>query len=146
MNVRQSLYKKNRLSGMSAYRAAVKAGYSHNTAINAVKNIEKRLDMKTFLMKKGLDDDTVAETLKNGLEATKKVSVYYESNVEGESKDSGYQVDEVADHPTRHKFLDTFLKLRGDVKEGNVQINNGIIVAMQTIQKGGVTLEYNIGG
>lgn len=150
MNVRMQLYKKHRLAGMSAYRAAITAGYAHNTAIHASKNLEKRRSFKDFLTQNGIDDDKIVEVLKDGLNATKKVSIYYEKDAEGESKETGYEVDEVPDHPTRHKFLDTALELRGDKKPAGEKggfTNNGIIyVKMETIKINGQPLEFDIGG
>src|SRR3990167_4246549 len=66
MNIRQQKYKENRLKGMSAYRSAVNAGYAHNTAIAANRNIEKRINFDDLMRAYGLDDDTLLEVLKKG--------------------------------------------------------------------------------
>ena len=70
MNTRQQLYKYNRIKGMSAYKAAVAAGYSHNTAINAHRNIEKRCNFDDLLKAYGLDDDSILEVLRDGISRT----------------------------------------------------------------------------
>jgi hypothetical protein len=143
MNIRQQKYKKNRLAGMSAYQAAIKAGYRHATAINAYKNIEKRLKFDELLVKHGLDNQTVVKVLGDGLNATK--SVVTSEVVSGESSDHRVsKVLEVPDHGVRHKFLETFLKLRGDLKD-LAPGNSVSVVVMQNIQVGDKTLEFNIG-
>jgi len=113
MNVRQQLYKKYRIEGMSQYAAARKAGYSHATAINAHK-IEKRCDLGTVLEMAGLTDKALANHAAQGLEATKKVSLYYESEA---NDDSGYTCEEVPDWQSRHKYFESICKLRGKIKE-----------------------------
>ncbi len=65
--------------------------------VNAINSIAERIP-----------EDKLVKVLLEGLEAEKKV--FKNNNATG-------TVDEVAtepDHPTRHKFLDTSLKLRGD--------------------------------
>lgn len=113
INARQQLYKKNRLEGMSQYAAARKAGYSHATAINAHK-IEKRCDFGAVLEMAGLTDKALAVHAAEGLAATKKVSLYYESEA---NDDSGYTHEEVPDWQSRHKYFESICKLRGKIKE-----------------------------
>lgn len=128
MNVRRQLYKKYRLEGMSAYRAAIKAGYKHSTAWNAASRVEKACNMKEFLTKKGLDDDTIAESIKEGLQAKK---------------------NKKPDFQARHKYLETLVELRGDKKPAGQNggfTNNGVMVVhMQQIKVDGEPLEFKIG-
>lgn len=70
MNVRQQKYKLNRIKGMSAYRAAIEAGYAHATAINAHRNIEKRCNFDELMIRHGLDDAFLLGVLKQGLSVT----------------------------------------------------------------------------
>lgn len=120
MNARHQLYKKYRLQGMSKYAAARKAGYSHNTAVAAKQNIEKRLgpDFTTALEMAGLTDKALADHAAEGLAAMKKVSTYYESEGGPDEKDeSGYEVSEVPDWQNRHKYFESICKLRGKIKD-----------------------------
>ncbi len=99
---------------MNAYRSAIAAGYSHHTAIQAHRALERRLNFPDLLVKQGLDDDTVVQVLKDGLEATR-------------IKSSG----EVPDHVTRHKFLETLLRLRGDLQAEVVNQTNTQVVIVR---------------
>lgn len=147
MNLRLQKYKKNRLAGMSAYKAAIAAGYSHNTAWNAHVNIEKRCNFQQELIKKGLDNDTIIKVLIEGLEATKVISCNVISPKGDGMKDAGPKTQDfidVPDYAVRHKFLETLLKLRGDLKEA-VQQNSLTVVHMQNIQVGDRKAEYYIG-
>ena len=42
---------------MKYFYAAIKAGYSHNTAISASRNIEKRINFENLLEVQGLNDE-----------------------------------------------------------------------------------------
>lgn len=118
-NIRQQLYKKYRIQGMSKYAAARKAGYSHNTAVAAKQNIEKRLgqDFSTALEMAGLTDKALADHAAEGLKATKKVSTYYEKEGEEGESETGYEVDEIPDWQNRHKYFESICKMRGKIKE-----------------------------
>lgn len=74
-----------------------------------------------LLEKAGVTDDKLATVINEGLNATKVMVIGKES--------SESFVDVQPDHPTRHKFLETSLKLKGHItKESNnsnfIQINN----------------------
>lgn len=146
MNVRQQAYKKNRISGMNAYRSAIAAGYSHNTAIHAYKNIEKRLNFQDVLIKAGLDDQTITKVMNDGLNANRVVSAVITG------KDAGaadHDFIEVPDYSVRHKYLETLLKLNGKLNE-KIDISAQLkIVEMRTIEiiKGNerIPLEFRIG-
>lgn len=97
MNVRQQKYKENRLKGMSAYRSAIEAGYSHNTAIAATRNIEKRIDFDSLMKAHGLDDDSLLKVLKDGLSVV--------SSTTGQP------------NLTTKSFLEIALKLGGKLKD-----------------------------
>src|SRR3990167_3540697 len=144
MNIRQQKYKKYRSQNFNAYRSAIKAGYSHNTAIAAYRNIEKRINFKDFLVKKGIDDDAIAESLNNGLKSTKVISCNViapsgEGMADAHSKTQDF-ID-VPDYQTRHKYLETALKLRGDLKDLPNGGNSVSVVVMQTIQMGDKNFE-----
>lgn len=122
------LYKKYRFEGLNAYRAAIKAGYSHATAIGAYRNIEKRINFDDLLLRAGLDNETILKVLSDGLVATKVVSAIIKDNeivdnevFEGkaikESDKKNVELVEVPDFNVRHRYLETLLKLRGELKE-----------------------------
>ena len=113
MTERQTKYKKFRLQGMSAYQAARKAGYAHNTAWNAHQNIESRCGFDELLAMAGMDNDTIFKVMGEGLNATKSFVV---NNIDGEGNIQK-EVVESSDYQTRHKYLETLLKLRGKLKE-----------------------------
>jgi phage terminase small subunit len=118
VNARQQLYKKNLILGMSKYAAARAAGYSHNTAVAAKQNIENRLDMAHWLEASGITDKALANTISEGLAADKIVPLG-----EGESETA-------PDWQTRHRFVETALKLKGQLKpeEGK---GNGPLTLLQ---------------
>lgn len=98
MNIRQQSYKKNRLEGYSAYVAAIKAGYSKNTAKNANKYMEK-YGMAEWLEAQGLTDKALSEKINAGLNACKDPAGM------------------VPDWPSRHKYTETILRLMGKLKD-----------------------------
>ena len=140
------LYKKNRMHGMSAYKAARAAGYTHATAINAHKNIENRCDFGQELIKAGLTDDVVCKKLMEGLDANKVIS----ANITyGEADEKTNDFIEVPDVAVRHKYLETVLKLTGKLKD-KIDINASVkLVEMRTIEivrdTGRIPLEFKIG-
>lgn len=91
LNVRRQLYKKHRISGMSAYAAAVKAGYSQNTAKNARAKFEKGGTFQDILDIAGVTNKRIAILVEQGLRAKY-----------GDGKPNW---------AIRHKYLDTAVKL-----------------------------------
>jgi len=122
VNIRRQLYKKYRLEGLSGYKAARQAGYSHATAINAHKNIEKHCDFSQELIKAGLTDDVLSKIAFEGLHANKVIS----ANITyGDADEKTNDFIDVPDWAVRHKYLETILKLQGKLKEkADVEINN----------------------
>ena len=113
MNVRQQKYKEFRLKGFSAYKSAINAGYTHATAINAHRNVEKRCNFDDLMRAHGLDDDTLLQVVRDGVFATKNVS---SMKLGGEEGLAAVNVVE-PDWGNRHKFVETSLKLKGLLKE-----------------------------
>jgi hypothetical protein len=73
-SIRAKKYIKNKIAGMSNYQAAVKAGYSPETAKNAAKNVEKHgveVMMEDILNSAGLTDEYMAKKLHGATEATR---------------------------------------------------------------------------
>jgi len=72
-----------------------------------------KVDISSVMDKIGLTDDRLMEVLKEGLDANRVLSA--KIIVQGGSKAATSQTDdfiEVPDHATRHKYLDTALKLK----------------------------------
>lgn len=96
-------------NGGNVTKAMKDAGYSHRTAHNPKKLTESEAWKK--IMKKALPDKLLAKVHKEGLTATKK-----EQKIVGRD-DSGapeYEMVDVDDFPTRHRYLDTAYKLKGN--------------------------------
>ncbi len=104
LNVRQQLYKKYRLQGLSQYRAARAAGYSHSTAWNAHVSIEKRCNFTEIMAKEGLDDQSLLQTIKEGIAVRSQIS----------------------GNPTlvTKAFVEIALKVSGRLKEKDINIKN----------------------
>lgn len=83
--------------------AMLQAGYSPNVAKNP-QTLTRSQSFMMLLDSIGVNDAKLGQTLQDGLEATKTVII---------GKDEDAFADQVADHPTRHKFLETGLRLRG---------------------------------
>ncbi len=148
MNVRRQLYKKYRLSGLSAYQAALKSGYSISTAEKAGSVLEKNGDFQAILVKAGIDDLSLANLISEGLQANKVISCnIIAPNGEG-MKDANSMTKDFVDVPdwqARHKFLETVLKLTGKLKD-TVLNNNGItLIKMGDVVINQQTLEFNVG-
>ena len=93
------------------------AGYSVATAKTPSK-LTNTQAFQTFLQKAGVTDEKLVSVIKEGLEANKVV-------VMGKESQDAF-VDVQPDHPTRHKFLETTLKIKniGAQTEGNtVNVN-----------------------
>ena len=102
-------------------KAMVEAGYSPISAKNPI-NLTKSQYFQEVMERAGVDDVKLVSVLKEGLEANKVIVM---------GKDSAESfVDIQPDHPTRHKFLETSLKIKGigkDVEPAGgtfIQINN----------------------
>lgn len=116
-------------NGGNVSKAMIDAGYSPATA----KTPSKLTRSKSFLKvmeQAGITDEKLSEVIKEGLEANKVIVM---------GKDSGESfVDITPDHPTRHKFLETALKVKGIGKEaegGNTFIfNKGDVVKSKYVK------------
>ncbi len=102
--------------GSSVSQAMINAGYSPRTA-RAPSKVTKSKGFRELLDQMGVSDEKLAKVLNEGLEATKVV-------VMGKESKEAF-VDIQPDHPTRHKFLETGLKLKGYAKDDipNFNIN-----------------------
>jgi len=115
---RVNRYIKNKISGMSSKEAALAAGYTKSMASNAnskIETMEVKRRMMDILDAIGLTDEELALDLKEGLREANKV------------QGTGDNFVELPDYGVRHKYLETALKLKGqlqgEIKEqGNIQI------------------------
>lgn len=98
--------------------AMIKAGYPATTAKNP-KNLTESKGFKELLDQMGVTDEKLARVLNEGLEANKTI-------VMGKDSNEAF-VDIQPDHPTRHKFLETGLRLRGYAKEEAPNFNINFI-------------------
>jgi hypothetical protein len=108
MTTKQAKAIKHVIAGDSPHKAMKKAGYSPNTYKDP-KKLTKSPAFAEVLEKAGISDEQLAKVLKDGLGATKAI-------VMGIKSEESF-VDVVPDHPTRHKFLETGLRLKGHDKE-----------------------------
>lgn len=110
-------YLKN-LQTMGKCEAARAAGYSNTTA-NHPFAIERS---KTFkeLIKKELPDDLILTKIHDGLNANHVEVAKFNGQITEER--------EYADYATRHRYLETAIKLRGDIAETSVNAQFNIIV------------------
>lgn len=107
----------------SVTQAMLDAGYSENTAHTPSKLTDSD-GFQELMIQLGIDDSKLLNVLNDGLGATKVISAKIVGKNADESTDDFI---DVPDFPTRHKYLETGLKLRGLVLEdrrGNItQIN-----------------------
>jgi hypothetical protein len=105
-------------NGSSVAAAMRKVGYSAQTAKDPGK-LTRSEGFQCLMEEMGLSDDVFVTVLKEGLQATKAV-------VMGTKSEESF-VDVAPDFPTRHKYLETGLRLKGLVRidtQTNIQFNN----------------------
>jgi hypothetical protein len=123
------------LKGKSVDRSMREAGFSPNTARgkNAVKAKELAPTIQALMEKRGLTDDRLLDVLDDGLKANKVISCNVIAiNKEGMKDADSMTKDfvDVEDHPTRHKFLDTALKLKKHLDNKDDDKNQVITVVL----------------
>lgn len=99
--------------------AMKKAGYAQGSIDNPTANLTQTKGFKELLAQMGVTDEKLAQVLNEGLEANKTV-------VMGKDSNESF-VDIQPDHPTRHKFLETGLRLRGYAKDEAPNFNINFI-------------------
>lgn len=105
-------------NGGNVSKAMKDAGYSVATAKTPQKLTQSQAFQK-YMEKAGVTDEKLVSVLKEGLEASKAIVM---------GKDSGDSfVDIQPDHPTRHKFLETSLKIKGIGKEAGSDNTNTFV-------------------
>lgn len=96
----------------NALKSALKAGYKQEYAekILGVMSENVATSMTDAMERAGITDEKLVGVLGEGLEAKRVISARVTD------RDADVDTDdfiEVPDHPTRHKFLDTAIKLKG---------------------------------
>lgn len=105
------------------------AGYTDATAKNP-KNLTESQGFIELLNAAGADDDKLAQVLSEGLDAKAYVKTEKVIGV-GKERVKTEEIKEVADTSTRHKYLETALKVKGHMKAGDSPIiNNGIALIL----------------
>lgn len=116
-------------NGGNVSKAMRDAGYSVETAKTPAKLTQSK-GFQNLMKQMGVDDEKLVHVLREGLEATETIVMGKES--------SESFVDIVPDHKTRHKFLETAIKLKGLNKEeatGNTFIfNQGDLVKKKYVK------------
>lgn len=122
VTIRERKFIKGILEGMTPTAAMRAAGYAKTTAnVKQGQKLEKvRESLQELMDRKGISDDCLLNALAEGLKATKNISC----NVIIKTKDGMKDADsmtkdfvEVEDFPTRHRYLETGLKLKGHLKD-----------------------------
>lgn len=94
----------------------IEAGYTESTADASTRIVQSK-NFLEVLEDAGVTDDKLAVVMQEGLNANKVIS----AKIVG--KDADGQTDdfiEVPDHPTRHKFMESSLKIKGHSKQDGV--------------------------
>lgn len=99
-------------NGGNVSKAMKESDYSDAMAKNPQKLTQSKA-FQQYMQKAGVTDERLVSVIKEGLEANKVI-------VMGKDSSESF-VDIQPDHPTRHKFLETALKIKGvsrDVDSG----------------------------
>lgn len=122
LSLKQRKFIKYYLETGNASEAALKAGYAFRES--GYENLSKPLVQKAYqllLDKQGFSDSRINKVLDEGLNAEKIIGYLHQYKQKGKKgKVEKIQPDEIIsseflnspDHPTRHKFLETLLKLK----------------------------------
>jgi len=120
-NLRRRILKGN----TSVTQAMIDSGYSKNTAQALQKETLAKLGIPELMDEMGMNDKRLLQVLDDGLKADKIISSMIISKSGDEMQDAhGLTKDfvEVPDHPTRHKFLDSALKLKSHYPKEKIEI------------------------
>ena len=134
LTIRERKLIKALINGQPPTTAMKTAGYSKETAkAKAGKKVrESRIQetLQELMEKKGLTDDYLLQGLLEGTKATKNIScIVIAPNGEGQKDANSMTRDfvEVADFPTRHKYIETGFKIKGHLRD-KLDISGDIIV------------------
>lgn len=114
LSVKESVVVRQILQGDCAKDSLLAAGYSESVATTASSRIVSRPSVQNALRealeRAGVTIDKIAQTAANGLEANKPIVV-------------DKCIEEYPDHSTRHKFLETVVKLSGLEPAASISID-----------------------
>lgn len=121
------------LKGKPISRAMIDAGYAATTANSkcAEKARELAPTIQALMERRGLTDDRLLDVLDDGLRADKCIScnvIAPGGDGMADAHSATKDFIDVPDHPTRHKFLDTALKLRRHLDKPDDQQGVTIII------------------
>lgn len=136
LNIRERKFVKGVIEGLTPTEAMRRAGYAENTALykhgEKLQKVKPKID--ELMEEMGISDRRLLETLDRGLDATKNISCNViinnhldDANVQDGMKPAHTMTKdfvEVEDHPTRHKFLETGLKLKGYLQKQDLTLSN----------------------
>jgi hypothetical protein len=119
LNVRQRKAIKGIIAGKPRTTAFREAGYTAKTAaFKSGPMLQKILESFPEIMdRKGISDDSLADSLKDGLEAMFIKTATFEGIITDQKS--------FIDFPTRHKYLETALKLKNLIIE-NIKISGSL--------------------
>lgn len=127
MTLKERKFLKFYLESGNVSKSALKAGYAFRES--GFQNLSKHIVQEAFQMlleKQGLTDKKLSQVLSDGLDATKVIGYLHQYKKKGKNgKVEKVQPDEiissefldVPDIPTRHKYLETALKVKDKVKD-----------------------------
>lgn len=132
LNIRERKFVKSIIEGKSAAQAMRDAGYSERMAKSCAseKLVKTSETIQQLMEKKGLTDDYLLQGLLEGTKATKVISAtVIAKNGEGMKDADSMSKDfiDVDDFPTRHKYIETGLKLKGHLRD-KLDISGDIVV------------------
>lgn len=122
LNIRERKFIKGIIAGKTAAQAMREAGYSERTSLccSTQKLRETSETIQALMNKKGISDDYLLDGLLEGTKATKVISAtIIARNGEGMKDADSMSKDfiDVDDFPTRHKYIETGLKLKGHLRD-----------------------------
>ena len=116
----QKKFAKNFVQSGTTNKSALKAGYSSGSYGSALKKLEHvQSEIQQEKVRQGIDDVLLTRKMKDGLNAVYPAKF---------SKDGVILQQEAKDYFTRHKYIDTVLKVRGDYAPEKHQIETKTIV------------------
>lgn len=138
LNIRERRFVKGLAAGLTPVEAMRRAGYSETTALKAgsVKARDNRIMsfIQRAMERQGITDEKLAVKLNEGLDSTKVISAnIMAQDGEGMADAHGTTKDfvEVPDFATRHKYLDTALKLGNHYPTEQTGQSLNVLVGLQ---------------
>lgn len=122
------------VQGKTKRQAMKDAGYRGTPGSVSVKashtlakpNVQEAL--MEAMTRAGIDVDTIAKTIRNGLTATKQEIVRKLEPTEDGSEAFTTTYEDVPDHNVRHKYLETTLKIGGMITQDAPNITNNFLL------------------